>query len=98
MFHKLYSAPTRARTVSVFRQCITVLYMVKDQHPQASKEATSLVLPVWLDAFKVLLNLDLQREVQGSENWDGLSVRIQVFKVGASDFSKGFTFTELNRH
>ncbi len=40
--------------MSVFRQCMTVLYMVKDQHPQAVKEATSLVLPVWLDAFKVL--------------------------------------------
>ncbi|KAF8346879.1 armadillo-type protein [Amanita rubescens] len=78
---ELYSAPTRARTVSVFRQCMTVLYMVKDQHPQAVKEATSQVLPVWLDAFKVLLNLDLQREVQGSENWDGLSIRIQVFKT-----------------
>ncbi|KAL4070440.1 armadillo-type protein [Scleroderma citrinum] len=49
---------TRARTVSVFRQCVTALYMVKDQHPQAVKEATSSILPVWLDAFRVLLNLD----------------------------------------
>ena len=98
MFYKLYSAPTRARTVSVFRQCMTVLYMVKDQHPQAVKEATSQVLPVWLDAFKVLLNLDLQREVQGSENWDGLSIRIQVFKVRLFDFSKKTQAYRTDRH
>ncbi|PFH48408.1 hypothetical protein AMATHDRAFT_65585 [Amanita thiersii Skay4041] len=76
-----HSAPTRARTVSVFRQCVTALFMVKDQHPQAVKEATASVLPVWLDAFKVLLNLDIEQELQRSDNWDGLTVRIQVFKT-----------------
>ncbi|KAK2464757.1 hypothetical protein APHAL10511_003175 [Amanita phalloides] len=76
-----HSAPTRARTISVFRQCITALFMVKDQHPQAVKEAVASVLPVWLDAFKVLLNMDLQREVQGGDNWDGLFIRIQIFKT-----------------
>ncbi|KAM6498769.1 Armadillo-type fold, partial [Amanita muscaria] len=75
-----HSAPTRARTVSVFRQCVTALFMVKDQHPQSVQEVTATVLPVWLDAFKVLLNLDLQREVEG-DNWDGLAIRIQVFKA-----------------
>lgn len=78
--------------MSVFRQCATALFMVKDQHPQAVKETIASVLPVWLESFKVLLNLDLQREVQG--NWDGLSIRIQVFKV-RSIYSKGFTLTEL---
>ncbi|KAF8634940.1 hypothetical protein AX15_000671 [Amanita polypyramis BW_CC] len=76
-----HSALTRARAVSVFRQCVTALFMVKDQHPQAVKEATASVLTVWLDAFKVLMNLDLQRELQRSDNWDGLSIRIQVFKT-----------------
>ncbi|KAF8641001.1 hypothetical protein AX17_000646 [Amanita inopinata Kibby_2008] len=75
-----HSAPTRARTVSVFRQCVTALFMVKDQHPQAVKEAVASVLPVWLDAFKVLLNQDVEQEVRRSDNWDGLSIRIQVFK------------------
>lgn len=55
--------------------------MVKDQHPQAVKEATASVLPVWLEAFKVLLNIDPQQDVASSENWDGLAIRIQVFKV-----------------
>ena len=55
--------------------------MVKDQHPQAVKEATASVLPVWLEAFKVLLNIDPLQDVADPSNWDGLTVRIQIFKV-----------------
>ncbi|KAF8079173.1 armadillo-type protein [Lyophyllum atratum] len=76
-----HSAPTRARTVSVFRQCVTALFMVKDQHPQATKEAVASVLPVWLEAFKVLLKLDPKQDVTNTDNWDGLAVRIQIFKT-----------------
>ena len=54
--------------------------MVKDQHPQAAKEAAGNVLPSWLDAFKVLLDLDPEQDVSG-ENWDGLEIRFQIFKV-----------------
>ncbi|KAI9459661.1 ARM repeat-containing protein [Lactarius psammicola] len=71
---------TRSRTISVFRQCVEALYMVKDQHPQAVKEAAGNVLPAWLDAFNVLLNLDPQHDVSG-ENWDGLEIRVQIFKT-----------------
>ncbi|EDR15931.1 uncharacterized protein LACBIDRAFT_242896 [Laccaria bicolor S238N-H82] len=76
-----HSAPTRSRTVSVFRQCVTALFMVKDQHPQAVKEAIASVLPIWLDAFKVLLDIDPLQDVAQANNWDGLTVRIQVFKT-----------------
>ena len=55
--------------------------MVKDQHPKSVKEATTSILPVWLDAFKVLLNIDPKQEVENTPNWDGLAIRIQVFKV-----------------
>jgi hypothetical protein len=54
--------------------------MVKDLHPQAVKEATAQVLPVWLEAFKVLLNLDAAQDV-ASTNWDGLAIRMEIFKV-----------------
>jgi hypothetical protein len=54
--------------------------MVKDQHPQATKEASGNVLPTWLDAFKVLLDLDPQQDISG-EHWDGLEIRIQIFRV-----------------
>ena len=54
--------------------------MVKDQHPQAVKEATASVLPVWLDAFRVLLSIDPLQDISGA-HWDGLSIKIEVFKV-----------------
>lgn len=58
--------------------------MVKDQHPSAVREATTSILPVWLDAFKVLLNLDPKQEVENTPNWDGLAIRIQIFKVSST--------------
>jgi importin-9 len=75
-----HSALTRARVISVFRQCISTLYMVKDQHSQAVKEAIDSVLPVWLEAFKVLLNISAEQNISSS-NWDDIAVRIQIFKV-----------------
>lgn len=59
--------------------------MVKDQHPQAAKEAAGNVLPAWLDAFRVLLDLDPEQDVSGKE-WDGLEIRIQIFKVRTAFF------------
>jgi hypothetical protein len=59
--------------------------MVKDQHPQAAKEAAGNVLPAWLDAFKVLLDLDPEQDVSG-EHWDGLEIRFQIFKVRTAFF------------
>ena len=55
--------------------------MVKDQYPDAVNEATTGILPVWLEAFKTLLNIDVQQELNGGETWDGLLVRTQIFKV-----------------
>ncbi|KAI0045675.1 ARM repeat-containing protein [Auriscalpium vulgare] len=75
-----HSALTRSRTVSVFRQCVEALFMVKGQHPEAVKEASASVLPVWLDAFRTLLNIDPRQDVSG-ENWDGLAIRIEVFRT-----------------
>lgn len=77
---QLHSAATRARTVVVFRQCIVSLIMLKEQYPDATKEASSTVLPVWLDAFKVLLEVDPRHDVADASNWDGLSLKIQIFK------------------
>jgi hypothetical protein len=54
--------------------------MVKDQHPQASKEASGNVLHAWLASFKVLLEYDPQQDISG-ERRDELEVRIQIFKV-----------------
>ncbi|GJE89716.1 ARM repeat-containing protein [Phanerochaete sordida] len=76
-----HSPLTRSRTISVFRQCVESLYMVKEAHPESVKEAAATVLPVWLDAFRVLLNMDPKLDVENKPNWDGLAVRIQIVKT-----------------
>jgi hypothetical protein len=81
-----HSPLTRSRTITVFRQYVEALYMAKDQRPQGAKEATGNVLPAWLDTFEVLLDLDPQPDVSG-EHWDGLEIRIQIFKFAPSFLS-----------
>ncbi|KAF8577246.1 ARM repeat-containing protein [Ramaria rubella] len=76
-----HSPITRARSISVFRQCLSALYMVKDQHPKSIKDAIDAVLPQWIDAFKVLLHRDLAEDLVDGNNWDALLVRMQVFKT-----------------
>jgi importin-9 len=61
--------------------------MVKEQHPQATKEAMASVLPVWLEAFKVLLETDPRQDVANNSHWDGLAIRIQIFRVRAYPFA-----------
>ncbi|QRV80350.1 importin-9 [Ceratobasidium sp. AG-Ba] len=75
-----HSALTRARTISVFRQCVEALYMVKEQHPSAVSEATTSVLPTWLNAFQVLLAIDPRSDVANGNDWDGLAVRTEVYR------------------
>jgi hypothetical protein len=57
--------------------------MVKEQHPQAVKEATENILPVWLETFTEILRRPVN-DVLNQPNWDGLAVCIQVFKVSGS--------------
>ena len=54
--------------------------MVKDQHPAAVQEATASIIPVWLEAFKVLLDLDISQDVN-EQSWDGLAIRKELFKA-----------------
>ncbi|KAF8131585.1 armadillo-type protein [Boletus edulis] len=75
-----HSPLTRSRSVSVFCQCVTALYMVKEQHPQAVKEATENILPIWLATFKEILEHSIN-DILNQSTWDGLTVRVQVFKA-----------------
>jgi len=76
-----HSVLTRARSVAVFTSCVETLFMVKNQHPQAVKEVASSIIPPWLDAFKFLLNIDPRQDVENTQNWDGIALRIQIYKA-----------------
>ena len=78
-----HSPLTRSRAVAVFRQCISSLYMVREVHKQPVKEVTASVLPIWLDAFKALLNVDPMSDVN-AKYWDGIALKREIIKVCSS--------------
>lgn len=74
-----HSFLTRADTVSVYRQILAMLAMIRDEHPKPVREALDQIGSVWLDAFSQLLAIDAATEVQ--QSWDSLALRIQIFRV-----------------
>nr|KAK4053501.1 hypothetical protein OIV83_001668 [Microbotryomycetes sp. JL201] len=73
-----HSPSIRARAIHIFKQCVMTLYTVKEEYPAAVKAAVQDILPQWLDAFRQLLELDIQPELQSS-TWEALSVRKAIF-------------------
>lgn len=55
--------------------------MVKDQIPSAITEASNVVLPQWLDTFRIILEADPIADVQNPSDWSSLAPRIQIFRV-----------------
>ena len=87
-----YSVITRSQSVSIFRQCLSTLYMVNDMYPEASRYARDQVLPHWLDAFKLILGNEMLLEDRSSE----LHVRNEIFQVGSNFQISHPTHRKLN--
>ena len=79
---QLYTDSTRALTVSVLRQCIITLDMVRESYPEASRETAQAIIPVWLDAFIELLSTPSQNETKSQ--W---GIRFEIVKTITSIFS-----------
>lgn len=75
-FNQAYSAVTRAQSIHVFRQCLSTLYMVKENHPQAAAYATQQVLPQWVEAFNQLLSASSLGDA-----WGEMYIRNAIFQV-----------------
>ncbi|CAK9782992.1 ARM repeat-containing protein [Cutaneotrichosporon oleaginosum] len=75
----VHSFLTRAETVAVYRQVVTLLEMLKEEHPQAVRQALNSMAPVWFDAFTQLLSVDAAVDLQTS--WESLALRIRIFRV-----------------
>ncbi|WVR07905.1 hypothetical protein IAU60_004948 [Kwoniella sp. DSM 27419] len=74
-----HSPTTRASTVAVFRQTIRMLETVKEEHPQAVKQAMEKLAPVWFGAFTQLLSVDAAGEV--GQNWESMNIRVEIFRT-----------------
>jgi hypothetical protein len=74
-----HSFATRADTVAVYRHIVTMLSTIKDEHPQAVRQALDGMAGVWFNAFTQLLSIDAAADVSAS--WESLALRIQIFRV-----------------
>ncbi|KAK1923454.1 armadillo-type protein [Papiliotrema laurentii] len=80
-----HSPATRASTVNVFRQVVRMLETVKDEHPQAVKQALDGLCPAWFGAFQQLLAQDPAQEV--AQSWESIGIRIEIFRTFQTFFN-----------
>jgi hypothetical protein len=74
-----HSFLTRAETVAVYRHIVSLLEMLKEEHPQAVRQALDGMAPTWFDAFTQLLSVDAAADLQTI--WESLALRIRIFRV-----------------
>jgi hypothetical protein len=56
-----------------------MLETVRDEHPQAVKQALERLCPPWFDAFRQLLAADAASELASS--WEYLGIRLEIFRT-----------------
>ena len=87
-----YSAVSRARTLSIFSQCVLTLFMVKDEYPTAVANATSDILPRWIEAINYILSAsDVSQDLTSDSVWHNIAVRseaVNAIEVVLSSFPK----------
>lgn len=59
------------------------LFTVKDEYPVAVKAAVGDILPMWIDAFKTLLQADPAKELETESGWEGIAIRVAIYNVGS---------------
>ncbi|RHZ45244.1 hypothetical protein Glove_682g47 [Diversispora epigaea] len=74
-----YSYRTRGRTVSIFRQCIEILYMVKEEHSEATE--SFLMTPVISEWLQMFANILKQRTIDNEERaYEECALKLEVVK------------------
>jgi hypothetical protein len=81
--HHVYIAQnsplSRASAISILRQVLRTLYMLKDEYPDQVETSVKDVLPRWLEVMGRVVGGDVGLELVG--DWEGLKVRNEIFKV-----------------
>ncbi|CAI2177234.1 12084_t:CDS:2 [Funneliformis geosporum] len=53
----IHSYRTRGRAIAIFKQCIEILVMLKEEHPEAIEPFLKPILPEWLENFSNILKM-----------------------------------------
>ncbi|RIA81823.1 armadillo-type protein [Glomus cerebriforme] len=86
----IHSYKTRGRAITIFKQCIEILVMLKEEHPETIEPFLKPILPEWLQVFSNILkkrtidNEEIENEEYGLKlevvKFVGLSVRKKAAK------------------
>ena len=77
-----HSATTRTLAVKVYVEVLKTLETVRDEHPQAVREALGIIGQPWVECFKGLIGVDLGDELRRS--WETLPLYTEIFGVSSS--------------
>jgi len=58
-----YSLRTRGRAVSIFRNCLEMVFMIKEEHAHAAEQFLTPIMPQWYEVFLAIL----KHQTQGDE-------------------------------
>jgi hypothetical protein len=74
-----YSLRTRGRAVSIFRNCLEMVFMIKEEHAASAEQFLAPILPQWHEAFLVIL----KHQSQGDEEtrFDEYGLKLEIVKV-----------------
>lgn len=70
---------SRASAISILRQVLRTLYMLKDEYPEQVETSVKDVLPRWLEVMGRVLGGKAEMELTG--DWEGLKVRNEIFRT-----------------
>ncbi|KAM3584016.1 hypothetical protein VKS41_003985 [Umbelopsis sp. WA50703] len=73
-----YSLRTRGRAVSIFRNCLEMVFMIKEEHAASAEQFLAPILPQWHEAFLVIL----KHQSQGDEEtrFDEYGLKLEIVK------------------
>ena len=85
---KIHSYKTRGRAIAILKQCIEILVMLKEEHPEAIEPFLKPILPEWLQNFSTILKkrTTYNEEVESEE----YGLKLEVVKVKKPSFIINF--------
>jgi hypothetical protein len=76
---KIHSYKTRGRAITIFKQCIEILVMLKEEHPEAIEPFLKPILPEWLQIFSNILK---KRTIDNEEiENEEYGLKLEIVKV-----------------
>ena len=70
---KTYSLSIRSRVLTIFRDFVEILFMMKDEHPEIICNYFDPIFPNWMDLFQIILKLPFNEEQ--------LNLRLELMRV-----------------